>query len=105
VHGLGGTPSTTWGKKLSVPNQDSSPGESMELEQNGTEDIRVNWLSHETMLPAQLKNARIMVYNYNSNWYGEDAVKLRLDSVANDFRTRVEQERRVMDVEVNGNYY
>jgi hypothetical protein len=47
------------------------------------------------MLPARVKNARIMAFNYDSNWYGPDAVKVRLDNVADDLIDRVERERRV----------
>jgi hypothetical protein len=47
------------------------------------------------MLPAATKNARIMVFNYDSNWYGDDAVKVRLDNVADDLRRQIERERQV----------
>jgi hypothetical protein len=94
VHGLGATPSRTWTKKSRESNIPQAESVSANQVDNGTEE-RVNWLSHHTMLPAAVKNARIMTFNYDSNWFGEDAVKVRLDNVANDFINTVNRERRV----------
>ncbi|KAM3074501.1 hypothetical protein ACMFMG_002697 [Clarireedia jacksonii] len=58
------------------------------------EEKRINWLSDPTMLPALVTNARIMTFNYNSNWYGDDAIKLRLVHVANDLSRELERQRR-----------
>jgi hypothetical protein len=60
------------------------------------EGIRINWLSDDTMLPAKVKNARIMTFNYDSNWYGEHAVKVRLDHVANTLSRDIEDIREVI---------
>ncbi|ETS86336.1 hypothetical protein PFICI_00164 [Pestalotiopsis fici W106-1] len=45
-------------------------------------DTKVNWLSDPTMLPDALPKARILTYNYVSYWYGDDAVKQKVDTVA-----------------------
>lgn len=68
--------------------------------QNGPEEgmrksEAVNWLSHHDMLPSQVPNARIMVFNHDSRWYGEDAVSLRLDPLASSFLRAVIDERKV----------
>ncbi|KAI0882946.1 uncharacterized protein GGS22DRAFT_169128 [Annulohypoxylon maeteangense] len=60
VHGIGVNPIKTWVFK----------------------ENNVNWLSHETMLPAAIPNARIMAFGYASYWFGDEAVKLTLDGVA-----------------------
>jgi hypothetical protein len=93
VHGLGATPSTTWSKALKLQ-ESSNAGLNMASHTNGSEN-RVNWLSNSEMLPAIVTNARIMTFNYDSNWYGNQAVKVRLDHVANKLRRQVERERRV----------
>ncbi|PQE18240.1 vegetative incompatibility het-e-1 protein [Rutstroemia sp. NJR-2017a BBW] len=105
VHGLGATPSTTWTK--AVKQQERAEPKNinwyssltMLLPTTGTkapvqEEKRINWLSDPTMLPAIVKNARIMAFNYDSNWYGDNAIKLRLDHVANDLSRELERQRR-----------
>ncbi|KAI1453137.1 hypothetical protein F4805DRAFT_387349 [Annulohypoxylon moriforme] len=62
VHGIGAHPEKTWVSKES----------------------NVNWLSHKTMLPDAIPNARIMAFGYASNWFGDGAVKLTLDGVARE---------------------
>ncbi|OHW95943.1 hypothetical protein CSPAE12_05519 [Colletotrichum incanum] len=61
VHGIGVDPKTTWVHKKT----------------------QVNWLSDQKMLPSSLPTARIMVFGYNSIWFGKDAVRQSLDSLAN----------------------
>ncbi|KAM0213594.1 hypothetical protein ACHAQD_009247 [Fusarium lateritium] len=61
VHGIGVDPTNTW----------THP------------KTNKNWLRDETMLPQELPSARIMAFAYNSVWYGDDAVKQSLESVAN----------------------
>ncbi|TVY85514.1 Vegetative incompatibility protein HET-E-1 [Lachnellula suecica] len=90
VHGLGATPSTTWTK----PKPRASNNAPAESSNADVEEERINWLSHSTMLPAEVKNARIIAFNYDSNWYGGDAVRVRLDHVANDFIDRVQRKRK-----------
>lgn len=91
MHGLGATPSTTWTKQKP---RESNNAQAESSSVNVKEE-RINWLSHGTMLPAEVKNARIMAFNYDSNWYGGDAVRVRLDNVANDFIDRVRRKRKV----------
>jgi hypothetical protein len=106
VHGLGATPSTTWTK--TVKQQERAEPKNinwysnlmMLLPTTGTkapvqEEKRINWLSDPTMLPALVTNARIMTFNYDSNWYGDDAIKLRLVHVANDLSRELERQQRV----------
>ncbi|PQE05350.1 vegetative incompatibility het-e-1 protein [Rutstroemia sp. NJR-2017a BVV2] len=106
VHGLGATPSTTWTK--AVKQQERAEPKNinwysnlmMLLPTTGTkapiqEEKRINWLSDPTMLPALVTNARIMTFNYDSNWYGDDAIKLRLVHIANDLSRELERQQRI----------
>ncbi|KAI1087795.1 hypothetical protein F5B19DRAFT_474093 [Rostrohypoxylon terebratum] len=60
IHGMGAKPENTWNDRES----------------------KVNWLTHATMLPAALPQARIMTYNYASHWFGEHAIKQSLSGVS-----------------------
>ncbi|KAI1283273.1 hypothetical protein F5Y07DRAFT_349196 [Xylaria sp. FL0933] len=60
IHGIGANPDYTWVDK----------------------NTQVNWLKDPTMLPDALPNARIMAYNYESSWFGENAVRQSLRGVA-----------------------
>ncbi|KAI1358634.1 hypothetical protein F5Y08DRAFT_332959 [Xylaria arbuscula] len=60
IHGIGANPDHTWVDRKT----------------------KINWLNHQTMLPDALPNARIMAYNYESFWFGDNAVKQSLRSVA-----------------------
>ncbi|PQE16118.1 WD40 YVTN repeat-like-containing domain protein [Rutstroemia sp. NJR-2017a BBW] len=105
VHGLGATSSTTWTKavkqqeRVEPKNINWYSSLTMLLPTTGTkapvqEEKRINWLSDPTMLPALVTNARIMTFNYDSNWYGDDAIKLRLVHIANDLSRELERQRR-----------
>lgn len=61
VHGIGVNPKSTWVHSKT----------------------KVNWLSDTTMLPEALPKARIMTYNYESYWFGDNAVKQTVSKVAN----------------------
>ena len=52
VHGLGATPDWAWIRKVV----------------NDDQEVLVNWLADEEMLPAKLPNSRIMTFNYESKW-------------------------------------
>ncbi|PQE16458.1 WD40 YVTN repeat-like-containing protein [Rutstroemia sp. NJR-2017a WRK4] len=106
VHGLGATPSTTWTK--AVEQQERAEVKNINWHSSLTsllptiwtqapvqEEKRINWLSDPTMLPALVTNARIMAFNYDSNWYGDNAIKLRLVHVANDLSRELERQRRI----------
>ncbi|KAI0435852.1 hypothetical protein F4803DRAFT_544220 [Xylaria telfairii] len=60
IHGIGANPDSTWVDRTT----------------------QVNWLNGPTMLPDAMPNARIMAYNYESSWFGENAVKQSLRGVA-----------------------
>ncbi|APA08684.1 hypothetical protein sscle_04g034540 [Sclerotinia sclerotiorum 1980 UF-70] len=97
VHGLGATPITTWTKARKPQEHIDRNTESSiappSVPTNKSED-RVNWLSDPTMLPADITNVRIMAFNYDSNWYGDNAIKVRLDHVADDLRRKVLRQRK-----------
>lgn len=95
MHGLGATPSTTWTKQKPRESNKAQAESAGANQRDNAEEERINWLSHDTMLPAEVKNARIIAFNYDSNWYGPDAVKVRLDNIADEFIDTVERERRV----------
>lgn len=98
MHGLGATPSTTWTKQKPSESNEAQAESTSASQRKNAEHGRINWLSHETMLPSKVKNARIMTFNYDSNWYGLEAVKVRLDNVAYNFIDSVERERRVNSI-------
>lgn len=47
------------------------------------------------MLPAQIPTARIMSFGYESQWYGDNAIKVDLQSVANDLLEDLHDARKV----------
>ena len=59
VPGLGANPEFTWKSKN-----------------------KVDWLRDSNMLPEKLTNARIMVFEYESQWFGRGSINQRLSSVA-----------------------
>lgn len=98
VHGLGATPSTTWAKAPALQenlDRHTEPSTTAPPTRANKFEDRINWLSNPKMLPADVTNARIMTFNYDSNWYGDDAVKVRLDHVADDLRRKILRQRRV----------
>ncbi|MCJ1422997.1 hypothetical protein MMC29_000878 [Sticta canariensis] len=67
IHGIGAHPDDTWRKKVNA----GSPDEHY-----------VNWLSDAHMLPAAIPSARIMRYGYESQWAGDETIKLKASTVA-----------------------
>ena len=59
VPGLGANPEFTWKNKN-----------------------KVDWLRDSNMLPVKVTNARIMVFEYESQWFGRGSINQRLSSVA-----------------------
>ncbi len=59
VPGLGANPEWTWKSKN-----------------------KVDWLSDSNMLPRTITNARIMIFEYESQWFGKGSINQRLSSVA-----------------------
>jgi len=71
VHGLGQDPDETWVH----------------------ETTGINWLKHEKMLPSALKKARIMRFGYNSVWFGDNAIKQSLATVARKLLSTLKGQR------------
>lgn len=92
VHGLGANPATTWTAK----NDNIQKQNSQNTAEGFTQEPEyINWLSHPDMLPSRISCARIMTFNHDSQWYGEDAVSLRLDPLASSFLRAIIDERKV----------
>ncbi|KAH7137368.1 hypothetical protein B0J13DRAFT_597107 [Dactylonectria estremocensis] len=72
VHGIGVDPKVTWVHKPSG----------------------VDWLEDKSMLPNDVKTARVMSFGYDSVWVGEDAVKQSLNSVADNLLNSLTGERQ-----------
>lgn len=73
VHGIGVHPNETWIDRKS----------------------KTDWLSSESMLPKDIPEARIMTFNYNSVWFGDNAVKQSLESVATKLLRALLAKRKV----------
>jgi hypothetical protein len=66
VHGIGAHPDDSWCKHVGT-----------------AESARwVNWLEAENMLPAVAPYTRIMRYGYQSQWFGEGAMRQKASTVA-----------------------
>lgn len=74
VHGIGAHPDKTWIT-------------------NG-----VNWLQDEAMLPREIPNARILRFGYEILWYGDHAVKTRLQTVAKSLLSYLIRERKAREL-------
>ena len=85
VHGLGAHPDDSWCKNV------------------GTKDSPrwVNWLAEESMLPAVAPQARIMRYGYQSQWFGEGAMRQKASTVAQRLLLALGMEREV-GIDVQG---
>ncbi|KAF2734984.1 hypothetical protein EJ04DRAFT_512132 [Polyplosphaeria fusca] len=77
IHGIGAHPDDTWCKNVGTA---ESPQ-------------RVNWLEADYMLPAVAPNARIMRYGYQSQWFGEGAVRQKVSTVAHRLLMALHQRR------------
>jgi hypothetical protein len=62
--------SWTWAEKNPDPSQ---------------EHIHYNWLSDDSALHREFPQARIMLYQYNSQYKGDNKVDSPLDIIATDF--------------------
>ena len=79
IHGIGAHPDDSWCKNVS---KDASPQ-------------WVNWLHKEDMLPAVAPNARIMRYGYQSQWFGEGAMRQKASTVAQRLLLALQRKRKV----------
>lgn len=79
VHGIGAHPDDSWCKNV------------------GTVDSPrwVNWLVDESMLPAVAPQARIMRYGYQSQWFGEGAIRQKASTVAQRMLQALKRKRAV----------
>ncbi len=60
------------------------------------EEVRTtNWLASPDMLPKAIPKARIMRFGYESQWYGDNAVKQTLPTVAHSLLHWLVQARKV----------
>lgn len=80
IHGIGAHPDHTWSKNV---RPDSKVPQ------------YVNWLKDEDMLPSVAPNARIMRYGYESGWFGDDAIRQKVSTVAKRFLVALKREREV----------
>ncbi|OCK92230.1 uncharacterized protein K441DRAFT_188139 [Cenococcum geophilum 1.58] len=79
IHGIGAHPDDSWCKNVGT-----------------TESPRwVNWLQDEDMLPAVAPNARIMRYGYQSQWFGEGAMRQKASTVAQRLLLALRRKREV----------
>ena len=79
IHGLGAHPDFSWCKNI------------------GTEEkpIWFNWLIEDGMLPAVAPHARIIRYGYHSEWFGQDAIRQKISTVAHRLLLALRRKRMV----------
>jgi len=82
IHGIGAHPDETWINKCEI---------------GGAEARRVNWLEDQNMLRATVHNARIMRYGYESEWFGKQAIKTKVSSVAERLLISLRRYREVLN--------
>jgi hypothetical protein len=80
IHGIGAHPDDTWCKNVSLDPKTPQ---------------YVNWLKDEDMLPLVVPNARILRYGYESGWFGDDAIRQKVSTVAKRFLLALMRERKV----------
>jgi len=89
VHGLAAIPDSTW-----VAHTGGNEGlVGREHDNAGTR--RVNWLQDEGMLPALVKEARILRFGYDSLWIGEDPVRTSIGLIAKELKDELQKTREV----------
>ena len=54
----------------------------------------VHWLRDESMLQKTIPKARVSVFGYRSQWYGKDAVEIRLSTISRDLLDAIKMNRR-----------
>ena len=81
IHGIGAHPDDSWCKNVGT-----------------AEDPRwVNWLAVDDMLPAVAPRARIMRYGYQSQWFGEGAMRQKASTVAQRLLLALRRKREVRE--------
>ncbi|KAI1388636.1 uncharacterized protein F4822DRAFT_252086 [Hypoxylon trugodes] len=66
VHGLGAHPYHSWKTSGAPPDSDSDLNSSRAIKRGAT---AINWLEHEDFLKKDFKNARILSFGYNADWF------------------------------------
>jgi hypothetical protein len=56
---------------------------------------KVHWLRDSNMLARKVPNARISVFQFQSQWFGKGAVDQRLENVADQLLYQLERLRGV----------
>jgi hypothetical protein len=79
IHGIGSHPEDSWCKNVGT----------------AANPQWVNWLHKEDMLPAVAPNARIMRYGYQSQWFGEGAMRQKASTVAQRLLLALKRKRKV----------
>jgi hypothetical protein len=80
VHGLGANPDWAWSREVKLNDKE------------GDKERKVSWLADENLLPSQVPHARIMAFNYDTQWR-EDASKQRRSLYANQLLTVLHNKR------------
>lgn len=89
VHGIGAHPTYSWlySERISTASQDRGHDATLKRE--------VHWLKDEDMLPRACPESRIMTFGYESQWFGDGAIKQKLSSVADTLLKALRSERKV----------
>ncbi|KAF2174829.1 hypothetical protein K469DRAFT_704084 [Zopfia rhizophila CBS 207.26] len=89
IHGIGAHPDDSWCKNV------------------GTAECPrwVNWLDEDDMLPAVASNARIMRYGYQSQWFGEGAMRQKVSTVAQRLLLALRRKREVQTLCISWRSY
>lgn len=89
VHGIGAHPYYSWqfSERISTASQDGGHETMLKRE--------VHWLKDEEMLPQACPDSRVMTFGYESQWFGDGAIKQKLSSVADGLLKALRSERRV----------
>lgn len=91
VHGIGADPDWAW-----VAQETKMKEVILDGSKEAMEVVRtINWLQTPNMLPKAIPKARIMRFGYESQWFGDAAVKQRLPTVANTLLKFLVMERKV----------
>lgn len=85
VHGIGAHPNDTWCK---------------DVDKDASSTTRsVNWLKDPELLSLVMKDARIMRYEYHSQWFGHDALQQNASWVAPDLLDCLKRKRKVIKLQ------
>ncbi|KAG9228113.1 hypothetical protein BJ875DRAFT_351116, partial [Amylocarpus encephaloides] len=78
IHGIGAHPDDTWCQNVGTKHTPRY----------------VSWLVDESMLPSEIPSARIMRFGYMSQWYGDDAIRQRPGTIADQLLWALKRTRR-----------